>query len=78
MYSPLLITLQKGKTYNFKIKCEGVSEIVVIDGSNFIPLPKSGDIFTGKIQNIGYNGQVKISYANGDYYYTIYAYQATN
>lgn len=78
LYSPLLSTLQKGKTYNFKIKCEGVSEIFVIDGNNFIPLTKNGDIFTGKIQIIGYTGQVKISYTNGNYYYTIYAYQTTN
>ena len=74
LYSPLYSSLQIGKTYTFKIKCESCTKIAVIDGSNWNYLTKSGSVFTGQIKISG-SGQVKISTANGNSYSTMYQYQ---
>ena len=61
LYSPLLDTLKKGSSYNFKIECKDANEIVVIDGSTNFKLTKNGSMFTGTLKINGSTGQVKIS-----------------
>ena len=53
LYSPLVSSLQVGKTYNFKVKCESCIEIVVVDGNKWNYLNKSNSIFSGQVKISG-------------------------
>lgn len=68
LYSPLTDTLKKGSTYTFKIKCESVNDMVVVDGSNLVHLEKNGAIFSGTVTINGSSGKVHLaSYSNRSY-----------
>ena len=77
LYLPLLDTLEIGKTYKFKIKCESVTKIAVIEGNNFYYLKKEGTIFSGSVKIKGDSDKIKIAYLRGDSYYTLYYYGLT-
>jgi hypothetical protein len=50
LYSPLFETLQIGKSYYFKIKCESATKMAVEEGSDLAYLNKSGSIFSGFVK----------------------------
>ena len=74
LYSPLFSSLQIGKIYTFKVKCESCTEIAVIDGGNWNYLNKADSIFVGNFKISG-SGQVKIAASTGEYFSTMYVYQ---
>jgi len=74
LYSPLFSSLQIGKTYTFKVKCESCTQVSVIDGSNRYYLNKENSLFTGQVKISG-SGQVSILGSTGDYFMTMYQYQ---
>ena len=74
LYSPLYSSLQIGKTYIFKIKCESCTNIAVIDESNWTFLTKSGSIFSGQMKIPGSN-QIQIAWGIGNSYSIMYQYQ---
>lgn len=77
LYSPLTDTLKRGGTYTFKIKCESVSDMVVVDGSNFIHLDKDGAIFSGTIKISGTSGKVQLASYSSRSYSTFYVYKTS-
>ena len=46
LYSPLISTLKRGKSYSFKIKCKSARQLFVFDGNNIFELTKNNDIFS--------------------------------
>ena len=58
LYSPLTDTLKRAKSYNFKIKCESVNDMIVVDGDNFYHLDKNGAIFSKTVSIRGNSGKV--------------------
>ena len=75
LYSPLLDTLQIGKIYKFKIKCDSETKIAVVEGNNFTYLNKEGSIFSGNVKINGNSDQIKIVYIRGNSYWTFYRYK---
>ena len=49
LFSPLVDTLQKGKSYNFKIKCKYARQIFFYDGNDLFELTKNNDIFSKQL-----------------------------
>ena len=76
LYLPLTSTLQIGKIYTFKIKCESCSKMAVVDGNNWTYLTKSGSIFSNQVKITG-SIEVRIVNVNGNYYNIYYYYQTT-
>ena len=77
LYSPLLDTLQVGKTYNFKIKCESGKKMAVLEGSNNTYLSKDGSVFSGRVKINGIGNQVKIVDYDGNSCKTFYTYKTS-
>ena len=77
LYSPLTDTLKRGYTYTFKIKCDSVNDMVVVDGNNFVHLEKNGDIFSGQVTINGSSGQVNLASYTGRSYSTFYLYRTS-
>ena len=51
LYSPLMDTLKREKTYNFKIKCKECKQLAVIDGYNDpIYLTENNGLYTGTVR----------------------------
>ena len=72
LYSPLTDTLKRAKSYNFKIKCESVNDMIVVDGDNFYHLDKNGAIFSKTVSIRGNSGKVILASYNsstGQYSY---------
>ena len=77
LYSPLTDTLKKGKTYTFRIKCESVDDMVVVDGKTFTHLEKNGDIFSATITINGSSGSVNLASYSSYSYSTFYLYKTS-
>ena len=77
LYSPLFDTLQIGKTYNFKIKCESATKIAVLEGSNVTYLQKNGPVFSGNVRINGNANEVKIVNYEGTSYKIYYIYKTS-
>ena len=72
LYSPLLETLQIGKSYYFKIKCESATKMAVREGNDFTYLDKSGSMFSGFVKIKGVDNNIYIFDDKGnsrDYFY---------
>lgn len=78
LYSPLTDTLKRGQTYTFKIKCDSVDDMVVVDGNNLTHLEKNGSMFTGEITIKGNSGQVKFASYTSRSYLTFYLYSVSS
>lgn len=78
LYSPLTDTLKKGQTYTFKIKCESVDDMVVVDGNNFTHLQKDGSMFTGDVKITGSTGKVNLASYTSRSYSTFYLYKVSS
>ena len=78
LYSPLIDTLQIGKKYSFKIKCESATKIAVAEGNNFTYLTKSGSTFSGMVKINGFSSNIDIVSLSGNYYSTYYRYKTTS
>ena len=78
LFSPLKDILQRGKTYEFKIKCESVDDMIVIDGGNFIHLEKDGVIFSKTITIYGKIGIVQIASYTPEQYKVFYSYEISS
>ena len=78
LYSPLTSTLQIGKTYNFKIKCESATKISVLEGNKFTDLTQSGSTFSGFVKINGLANTVSIVSISERYYSTYYRYSTSN
>ena len=78
LYSPLLDTLEIGKCYTFKIKCESETEIAVLDGKEFTYLNKEGPIFTKTIIINGASDEINIVYFKGNTHKKFYTYKVSN
>lgn len=74
LYSPLTDTLKRGQTYTFKIKCDSVDDMIVVDGNDFTHLEKNGSMFTGTITIKGNSGQINLASYNSRSYSTFYLY----
>ena len=61
LYSPLTNRLIIGKKYIFKIECDSVDDMVVVDGYNYFHLAKDGNLFYGEYAIIGGSGEIKLS-----------------
>ena len=61
LYSPLTNRLNIGKKYNFKIECDSVDDMVVVDGYNYFHLAKDGKVFYGEYTIVGSSGEIKLS-----------------
>ena len=77
LYSPLTDTLKKGTSYTFKIKCESVNDIVIIDAKNYFHLKKSGATFSGTLKIDGSGGKVQIAQYNSNKYSIFYSYKVS-
>ena len=77
LYSPLTDTLKKGQKYLFKIKCESVDDMIVVDGNNMVHLEKEGSIFSGTITINGSSGKVNLASYSGRSYSTFYLYKTS-
>ena len=78
LYSPLTDTLQVGKYYNFKIKCESCTQIAVLEGNKFNDLTQSGATFSGSVKINGIDNYVSIVSISNGYYSTYYRYYISN
>jgi hypothetical protein len=78
LYSPLTDTLKRGKVYNFKIKCESVNDMVIIDGENFIHFEKDGEIFFKTISIKGNSEIIEIASYTPEQYSTFYSYKISS
>ena len=77
LYSPLMDTLKRGKSYTFKIKCKECKKIGVKDGDNSpIYLTKNNGVFTGTVRIKG-PGDVDIIDIQGAKYATYYRYKTS-
>ena len=61
LYSPLTDRLTIGKKYNFKIQCDSVDDMVVVDGYKYFHLAKKGNLFYGEYTIVGSSGDIKLS-----------------
>lgn len=61
LYSPLINRLIIGKKYIFKIECDSVDDMVVVDGYNYFHLSKDGSVFYGEYIIVGSSGEIKLS-----------------
>ena len=77
MYSPLTDILKKGQKYLFKIKCESVDDMIVLNGNNMVHLEKEGAIFSSTIIINGSSGKVKLASYSGRSYTTFYLYKTS-
>ena len=78
LYSPLTDTLQVGKYYNFKIKCESCTKIAVLEGNKFNYLTQAGATFSGSVKINGIDNYVSIVSISNGYYSTYYRYYISN
>ena len=77
LYSPLMDTLKRGKSYTFKIKCKECKKIGVKDGDNSpIYLSKNNGVYTGTVRIKG-PGDVDIIDIQGEKYATYYRYKTS-
>ena len=77
LYSPLLETLQIGKSYSFKIKCESATKMAVIEGSDLAYLNKSGSIFSGFVKIKGIAETIYIIDDQGSSWVYFYYYKTS-
>ena len=78
LYAPLTDTLIMKRGYNFKIKCESCTRIIVRDGTNYVDLTKNSDsTFTGYVTINGGGRQVDIQNCNESECKTMYYYFTT-
>ena len=79
LYSPLFETLQIGKSYYFKIKCESATNIHIQEQYEFFPLTKSksGSIFSGFYQIKGTGDNIYVLDINGPTRTYLYYYKKT-
>jgi len=61
LYSPLTNMLTTGKKYYFKIECDSVDDMVVVDGYKYFHLAKEGNVFYGEYTIVGSSGDIKLS-----------------
>lgn len=78
LYSPLIDTLQIGKNFQFKIKCESCTEIAVREGAKYTYLDKEGSIFSKIVKINGSADAIRIVNLVGDSYKTMYKYKSSN
>ena len=78
LFSPLIDTLKRGKSYVFKIEIDSVDDIIVVDGATFVHLDKDGSVFSKTVSIYGNTGTVQIASLNGQRYSIYYAYNVTS
>ena len=77
LYSPITDTLKRGQSYLFKIKCESVDDMIVVDGSKITHLEKDGSIFKDTVTINGSSGKIQLASYNGRSYTTFYLYKTS-
>ena len=77
LYSPLFETLQIGKSYYFKIKCESATKMAVEEGSDLAYLNKSGSIFSGFVKIKGIAETIYIIDDKGSSWVYFYYYKTS-